>query len=64
MCFGPAVSAVSIRDLDRQEDLYVNVDALAPEQSDLDDFHLSGNNDKHAAMTPEIGDWVLDRLPD
>ncbi|MGW3913197.1 esterase/lipase family protein [Streptomyces sp. NPDC005070] len=64
VCFVPSVSAVSVRDLDRQENLYVNIDQLPPDQSDLDDFMLSERNDPHAIMTPEIGEWVLDRLPD
>ncbi|MGW2885306.1 hypothetical protein ACWDDN_08115 [Streptomyces griseoruber] len=64
VCFVPSVSAVSIRDLDRQDDLYADIDELPPEQSDLDDFLLSGNNDPHCAMTSELGAWVLDRLPD
>ncbi|MFE1440340.1 esterase/lipase family protein [Streptomyces sp. NPDC058739] len=64
VCFVPSVSAVSIRDLDRQDDLYADIDQLPPDQSDLDDFLLSENNDPHAIMTPDIGEWVLDRLPD
>ncbi|MFD8413230.1 esterase/lipase family protein [Streptomyces sp. NPDC059650] len=64
VCFVPSVSAVAVRDLDRQDDLYTNIDALPPEESELDDFMLSSDNDPHAIMTPEIGEWVLDRLPD
>ncbi|MET7899822.1 esterase/lipase family protein [Streptomyces mirabilis] len=64
VCFVPSVSAVSIRDLDQQDGLYVNIDSLPPDESDLDDFLLSENNDPHSLMTPELGDWVLDRLPD
>ncbi|MGW0865080.1 MULTISPECIES: triacylglycerol lipase [Streptomyces] len=63
-CFVPSVSAVAIRDLGRQEDLYVNIDELPPEESELDDFLLSQDNDPHALMTEDIGRWVLDRLPD
>ncbi|WP_460067551.1 hypothetical protein [Streptomyces sp. YKOK-I1] len=64
VCFVPSVSAVSIRDLDRQDDLYVTIDELPPDESDLDDFLLSENNDPHSLMTPGLGEWVLDRLPD
>ncbi|MFK0110899.1 esterase/lipase family protein [Streptomyces sp. NPDC091217] len=64
VCFVPSVSAVAIRDLDQQSDLYANIDELEPEESELDDFLLSEDNDPHALMTPEIGEWVLDRLPD
>ncbi|MGW5639708.1 esterase/lipase family protein, partial [Streptomyces sp. NPDC003832] len=63
-CFVPSVSAVAVRDLDRQEDLYVDIDALSPDESELDDFLLSSDNDPHAIMTEAIGHWVLDRLPD
>ncbi|MGW9449788.1 hypothetical protein [Streptomyces sp. NPDC055632] len=30
----------------------------------FDDFLLSADNDPHTAMTPAVGEWVLDRLPD
>ncbi|MFF3849813.1 esterase/lipase family protein [Streptomyces sp. NPDC002328] len=64
VCFVPSISAVAVRDLGRQDDLYVAIDELPPEESELDDFMLSAGNDPHAMMTPEIGEWVLDRLPD
>ncbi|MGW2628867.1 hypothetical protein ACWC2K_05990 [Streptomyces chattanoogensis] len=64
VCFVPSVSAVAVRDLDQHEDLYVNIDELPPEESELDDFLLSSDNDPHALMTEKIGRWVLDRLPD
>ncbi|OKJ64958.1 hypothetical protein AMK27_03645 [Streptomyces sp. CB02009] len=64
VCFVPSVSAVSVRDLDRHDDLYTNIDELDPDQSELDDFLLSADNDPHTLMTPDIGEWVLDRLPD
>lgn len=63
-CFVPSVSAVSIRDLDQQQDLYASVGELPPDESDLDDYLLSDDNDPHTLMTPAIGEWVLDRLPD
>jgi hypothetical protein len=63
-CFVPSVSAVAIRDLDRQEDLYADIDSLPPDESELDDFILSSTNTPHSAMTEEIGTWFLDRLPD
>ncbi|AJT70159.1 esterase/lipase family protein [Streptomyces chattanoogensis] len=64
VCFVPSVSAVAVRDLDQHEDLYVNIEDLPPEESELDDFLLSSDNDPHALMTEKIGRWVLDRLPD
>lgn len=64
VCFVPSVSAVSVRNLDRQEDLYVDIHELPPDESELDDFVLSAENDPHAVMTAELGEWILDRLPD
>ncbi|MGY3203511.1 esterase/lipase family protein [Streptomyces sp. TE5632] len=64
VCFVPSVSAVAIRDLDRQEDLYATIGELPPDESELDDYVLSADNDPHAVMTAEVGEWVLDRLPD
>jgi hypothetical protein len=64
VCFVPSVSAVAIRDMDRQEDLYTNIGNLPPEESELDDFLLSSDNEPHALMTEDIGCWILDRLPD
>ncbi|MFF2523882.1 esterase/lipase family protein [Streptomyces liangshanensis] len=64
VCFVPSVSAVAVRDLDQQEYLYVNIDQLPPEESELSDFLLSQDNDPHALMTEDIGRWILDRLPD
>ncbi|MEV5956430.1 hypothetical protein AB0M11_22110 [Streptomyces sp. NPDC051987] len=64
VCFVPSVSAVAIRDLDQQSDLYADIGELPPEDSEADDFLLSSANGAHAAMTEEIGGWILDRLPD
>ncbi|MFE2939957.1 hypothetical protein ACFXKG_12990 [Streptomyces sp. NPDC059255] len=48
----------------QQEDLYTNIGSLPPDQSELDGYLLSGSNDPHAGMTAELGEWILDRLPD
>lgn len=64
VCFVPSVSAVAVRDLDEPKDLYADIDALPPEESELSDYLLSADNDPHTIMTAEIGGWVLDRLPD
>ncbi|MEU3208442.1 hypothetical protein ABZ702_32145 [Streptomyces cyaneofuscatus] len=64
VCFVPTVSAVSMRNLDRPEDLYANVDDLPPEESDLDDFLCSSTTTGHTAITEELCTWLLDRLPD
>ncbi|MBT2424340.1 hypothetical protein J7F02_01110 [Streptomyces sp. ISL-112] len=62
-CFVPTVSAVAIRDLDRPEDLYANVDGLSPEDSEVDEFFCSSGTTAHTAITEELSAWLLDRLP-
>ncbi|WP_043603512.1 hypothetical protein [Candidatus Protofrankia datiscae] len=65
VCFVPSVSAVAIRDIDRQDDLYANINQLSPEEeSELDEFVCSATNTGHTAITQELSTWLLDRLPD
>ncbi len=64
VCFVPSVSAVSIRDLDQQKDLYADIDDLNPDESDVDDFICSSANTGHTVATEELCTWLLDRLPD
>lgn len=64
VCFVPSVSAVAIRDLDQQKDLYANIDDLPPEESEVDEFICSSTTTDHTAITQELGEWLLDRLPD
>ncbi|MDT0466396.1 esterase/lipase family protein [Streptomyces gibsoniae] len=64
VCFVPSVSAVSVRDIDQQKDLYVDIDDLDPGESDADDFICSSTNTGHTAITEELCTWLLDRLPD
>jgi hypothetical protein len=64
ICFVPTVSAIAIRDLDHQKDLYAAVDDLDPDDSEADDFLCSSDTTAHTAITPELGEWLLDRLPD
>ncbi|MGW7261315.1 esterase/lipase family protein [Streptomyces sp. NPDC054834] len=64
VCFVPSVSAVSIRDIDVQKDLYANIDGLDPSESDVDDFICSSTTTDHTAVTEELCYWLLDRLPD
>ncbi|GAA2717344.1 MULTISPECIES: hypothetical protein [Streptomyces] len=63
ICFVPSVSAVDIRDLDRQEDVYADVNAINPEESGLDEFKVSAGNDAHAYVSEELAHWILERLP-
>ncbi|GLW00494.1 esterase/lipase family protein [Streptomyces lavendulae] len=64
VCFVPSVSAVAIRDVDEQDDLYVDIDSLSPEESELDDFLCSSTTTEHTAITEELATWITDRLPD
>ncbi|GGO94185.1 esterase/lipase family protein [Wenjunlia tyrosinilytica] len=63
ICFVPTVSAVAIRDLDTAANLYADVSALPPEDSELDEFICSSDNLLHSKMTEELGTWLLERLP-
>jgi hypothetical protein len=61
--FVPAVSAVAIRDVDTDEDLYADISRIASSESELDEFLCSEDNDGHTVMTERLGGWILDRLP-
>ncbi|GAU67879.1 putative hypothetical protein [Streptomyces sp. NBRC 110611] len=64
VCFVPSVSAVAIRDIDQQKDLYANIDGLPGEESEVDEFICSSDTTAHTAITQELGEWLLDRLCD
>ncbi|MFE0654046.1 hypothetical protein ACFVZH_36395 [Streptomyces sp. NPDC059534] len=64
VCFVPSVSAVAIRDIAKQDDLYANINELNPEESELDEFLCSSTTTAHTAITEELGHWLLERLPD
>ncbi|MFD7123467.1 MULTISPECIES: triacylglycerol lipase [Streptomyces] len=64
ICFVPTVSAVAIRDIEKQDDLYANVGDLDPQESELDDFLCSSATTAHTGITEELGTWIMDRLPD
>ncbi|MGA4862233.1 lipase family protein [Streptomyces lavendulocolor] len=64
VCFVPSVSAVAIRDVDHQNDLYAPVHDLDPYESELDDFLCSSTTTAHTAITEELCTWIMDRLPD
>ncbi|MFI5797511.1 esterase/lipase family protein [Streptomyces sp. NPDC051677] len=63
VCFVPSVSAVAVRDVERQTDLYTNIDELPPDESELDEFLCSSTTTAHTAVTEELCTWLLDRLP-
>ncbi|CUW33281.1 hypothetical protein [Streptomyces reticuli] len=62
VCFVPSVSAVAIRDIDQQKDLYTNIYQLNPEESELDDFYCSSETTTHTAVTQELGQWLLSQI--
>ncbi|WP_159767083.1 esterase/lipase family protein [Streptomyces sp. HM190] len=64
VCFVPSVSAIAVRDLDHQKDLYAAIDDLPPDDAEVDDFICSSITTAHTEITPELGAWLLDRLPD
>ncbi|MEE1931304.1 hypothetical protein V1J52_24560, partial [Streptomyces sp. TRM 70351] len=63
VCFVPSVSAVAIRDIDTQDDLYANINDLSWENSEFDDFRCSSTTTAHTAITEELGTWLIDQLP-
>ncbi len=63
VCFVPSVSAVAIRDLDVEDDVYADIAALSPDESELDEYVCAPENQAHSRVTPELGTWLLDRLP-
>ncbi|MFE9135086.1 esterase/lipase family protein [Streptomyces sp. NPDC007355] len=63
VCFVPSVSAVAIRDIGEQDDLYAGIEGLAPDESELDEFLCSSTTTPHTAITEELCTWIMDRLP-
>ncbi|GAB2833733.1 hypothetical protein GCM10027073_72660 [Streptomyces chlorus] len=64
VCFVPSVSAVAIRDIETQDDLYADINGLDPDESELDDFRCSSTTTAHTTITEELCTWLMDRLPD
>ncbi|MFE9673455.1 hypothetical protein ACFYO5_04940 [Streptomyces sp. NPDC006259] len=64
ICFVPSVSAVAVRDIGTQEDLYTPVNGLSPDESEVDDYFCSPTTTAHTAITGELCTWLMDRLPD
>ncbi|GHB38488.1 hypothetical protein GCM10010347_04900 [Streptomyces cirratus] len=60
--FVPSVSAVAIRDVTTDADLYANIDGLNPETSELDHFRLASQNEPHTLMTTELGGWIVEQI--
>lgn len=62
-CFVPSVSAVAIRDVDTDDNLYANIDELSADDSELDEFRCASHNEEHTKITEELCTWIFDRLP-
>ena len=62
-CFVPAVSAVAIRNLDTDDDLYASIDDLPADASELHEFKCASQNEAHTKITEELCTWIFDRLP-
>lgn len=63
ICFVPTVSALAIRDIDKQQDLYAKVAAIDPGESEVDEYFWSSTNTPHTAITQELCEWIIERLP-
>ncbi|HEX4812982.1 MAG TPA: hypothetical protein VFV66_09540, partial [Nonomuraea sp.] len=63
-CFVPSVSAVSLQydPVDWPVDLYTDITALSPEQSQLDDYHCDSDNTEHGQVTATLAEWILGQL--
>ncbi|GAB2921955.1 hypothetical protein ACFMQL_29615 [Nonomuraea fastidiosa] len=63
-CLVPSVSPVALRfdPVGRPVDLYTDITALSPEQSELDDFPCDAHNSEHGQVTATLAEWILDRL--
>jgi hypothetical protein len=60
-CFVPAVSAVDVRDLDTNDDLYTAIEPS--EKSGLTEYQLATEeNEEHTKITDELCTWLLDRF--
>ncbi|MFE9367905.1 esterase/lipase family protein [Streptomyces sp. NPDC006978] len=63
VCFVPSVSAVAVRDIHKQEDLYRSIGEADAEESELDSFLCSTTTTAHTAITEQLCTWIMDQLP-
>ncbi|WP_194904426.1 esterase/lipase family protein [Catenulispora rubra] len=61
--FVPSVSAVAIRGVATDAELYLTIDKEPASASEVDEFKCSRTNTPHTKMTVELGEWILERLP-
>ncbi|MFJ4649057.1 hypothetical protein ACIP6Q_36865 [Streptomyces bobili] len=64
VCFVASVSAVAVRDVETQKDLYTPIGELGSDESELDEYFCSPTTTAHTAITAELCTWLMDRLPD
>ncbi|MFD3697982.1 esterase/lipase family protein [Streptomyces sp. NPDC058646] len=64
VCFVPSVSAVALRNIDKQDDLYADIDTPDREDGELGEFLCSSTTTAHTAITEELCSWIMDRLTD
>ncbi|MGW0531120.1 esterase/lipase family protein [Streptomyces sp. NPDC003032] len=65
-CFVPSGSAVDLADFDLatpEADPFADLSNLPEEYSGLDEFLCASTSGTHTSMTPELGSWIVDRLP-
>ncbi|MEX5635616.1 hypothetical protein [Parafrankia sp. FMc2] len=60
--FVPSVSAVALRDVETDDDLYLDINAADASRSELDEFLCSSRPTPHTMMTEELSAWILDRI--
>ncbi|MFF5022633.1 hypothetical protein ACFY2J_00025 [Streptomyces collinus] len=63
VCFVPTVSAVAIRDITDQADLYTPVEDLDPAESELK-FLCGSSNTLHTSIVRELCEWLIEHLPE
>ncbi|MBF8191139.1 hypothetical protein ITP53_36610, partial [Nonomuraea sp. K274] len=63
-CFVPSVSAVALQydPVEWTVDLYTDITALSPEQSQLDDYQCDADNSEHGQVTATLAEWILGQL--
>ncbi|TMR09376.1 hypothetical protein ETD86_43885 [Nonomuraea turkmeniaca] len=63
-CFVPSVSALALQydPVEWPVDLYLDITALSPEQSQLDDYHGDAHNSEHGKVTATLAEWIVDQL--
>jgi hypothetical protein len=64
VCFVPSVSAVAVRDIDTDADLYADITSMSPDASDLDDFRCAARAEAHTSISRELCEWIIERLPE